>query len=231
MAETPAATVRKDARDAMRRAILDAALGQLATTGADALSVRSVAREVGLASSAIYRHIPSRDALLTELIVEGYDALGAAAEAAEATVDREEVRARFAATGRAVRTWARANPYHYALLYGSPVPGYVAPETTIAPAARVAMVLAQILVDAAAAGLDGGAGEPPDPGTLGVDLLDLFGVTIDDGAAFRGLLAWISLFGVVSFELFGHLVGSVAEPDRFFDATLVALMDEIGLPR
>ena len=100
-----------------------------------------------MASSAIYRYFPSRDALLTRLIIDAYDALGAAVEDAEAAVDRTDVLGRFRAIGHAVRSWARANPHEYALIYGSPVPGYAAPTDTIDPATRVTTVLLRLLAE------------------------------------------------------------------------------------
>src|SRR5690349_21936821 len=104
-----------------------------------------------MASSALYRYFGSRDELLTRLIVDAYDSLGVAAEVSEAAADRDDLPGRFAAVCRAVRTWALANPNEYALIYGTPVPGYVAPAATIAPAAgRVSSVLLRILADAAA---------------------------------------------------------------------------------
>ncbi len=231
MQET-AGAIRTRARAALRRAILDAALDQLATTGADGLSVRQVARQVGLASSAIYRYVPSRDALLTELILAGYDQLGEAAEQAEAGCDRGDLRGRFAATARAVRSWGAAHPHHYALLYGSPVPGYAAPEETAGPASRVPLVLSGILRDAAVAGAPPPPrpGPEPDSGILEPEVLTTVLAGVAPRAATEAVLVWASLFGVVSFELFGHFVGSVADADRFFEAALGSLMDRLALP-
>src|SRR4029077_16744838 len=90
-----------------------------------------------MASSALYRYFKSRDELLTRLIIDAYDALGAAAEVAEATVDRNDLAGRFAATCTAVRAWSLAHPNEYALIYGSPVPGYPAPAATLRPPRRV----------------------------------------------------------------------------------------------
>jgi AcrR family transcriptional regulator len=102
---------------------------------------------MGMASSAVYRYFPSRDELLTRLIIDGYDALGAAAEDADdpTALPRE----RWLAACRAVRSWALTHPHEYALLYGSPVPGYAAPRDTVPSAARVGVVLGRILGDAA----------------------------------------------------------------------------------
>src|ERR1700760_2130558 len=120
----PAArSARARARAELTAEITDTARRQLAEVGAAALSLRAVARELGMVSSAIYRYFPSRDELLTALIVDAYDALGAQVEAADAGVARDDLRGRWMACGRAVREWALATPAEYALIFGSPVPG------------------------------------------------------------------------------------------------------------
>ena len=227
MAST-AATVRADARHAMSEAILDAARRQLAEVGAPALSVRAVAREVGMASSAIYRYVSSRDELLTMLIVDGYDRLGESVEAADrAVVDREDLVARFRAIGRSIRAWAIANPHLYALLYGSPVPGYVAPETTVAPATRVSLALATLLRERFS-GVSEDVGVPGASG-LQAELVATILHGVGEERARRGVEIWAEIFGLVSFELFGHFVGSVADGDRFFEASLDDMVKRVGL--
>src|SRR5580698_8845728 len=147
-----AATARERARAELTREIQEEAKRQLAATGADALSLRAVARELGMVSSALYRYYPSRDDLLTALIIDAYDALGDAAERAIAAGPSVPARERWIAACHAVRDWARANPHEYALVYGSPVPGYRAPEATIGPAARVPLAFVGVLADAVADG-------------------------------------------------------------------------------
>ena len=115
-----------------------AARRQLATEGAGGLSLRAVARDMGMVSSAIYRYFPSRDDLLTALIMDGYNAIGEVAEQADGGCPDGDYPGRWLAVARAVRGWARTHPHEYALVYGSPVPGYQAPQQTIAPAARAA---------------------------------------------------------------------------------------------
>src|SRR3712207_4171512 len=98
-------TVRERVRAELTAEITAVARRQLAEVGAAGLSLRAVAREVGLASSAVYRYFASRDELLTRLIIDGYDALGVTAED---TDDPEAApRERWLAVCRAVRTWAR----------------------------------------------------------------------------------------------------------------------------
>jgi AcrR family transcriptional regulator len=222
-------SARERVRAELTDEITDAARRQLAEVGAAALSLRAVAREVGMVSSAVYRYFPSRDDLLTRLIIDGYDDLGAAAEAADspsaAPIDR------WMAVCRAVRAWALTHPHEYALLYGSPVPGYQAPKDTVPAASRVGIVLGSILGDAARSGaLPDGTGER-DPGLISEDAVAVLGgehPALDETVRVRGLLAWSALFGTISFELFGHFVGSVEDGDRYFDRVMTDLARLIG---
>src|SRR5688572_13031102 len=161
-----ASGVRARARAQMRTEILDAAREQVATQGVGNLSLRAVARELDMASSAVYRYFENRDVLLTALIVDAYDSLGEAVERAEAAVPRADLPGRWAAIARTVRSWALEHPSLYALVYGSPVPGYAAPPDTIGPATRVTRLLATLLHDtitgpAGARSGDGVADGPP----------------------------------------------------------------------
>jgi AcrR family transcriptional regulator len=224
-------SARERVRAELTAEITDAARRQLAEVGAAALSLRAVAREVGMVSSAVYRYFPSRDDLLTRLIIDGYDDLGAAGEAADdPTAPPAE---RWLAVCRAVRTWALAHPHEYALLYGSPVPGYSAPVDTVAAASRVGIVLGRILGDAARDGaLPPASGVARDAALVSDDAVAVLGgehPSLDDAVRIRALLAWSSLYGTISFELFGHFVGSVEDGDRYFDRVMGDLATLIGL--
>ena len=223
-------TARERVRAEITGEITDAARRQLAEVGAAALSLRAVARELGMASSAVYRYFPSRDDLLTRLIIDGYDSLGAAGEAAD---DPSAPPAqRWLAVCRAVRSWALAHPHEYALLYGSPVPGYSAPPDTVPAGSRVGIVLGRVLGDAARAGeLPHVTGER-DRGPLTDDAVAVLGgehPALDDAVRVRALLAWSSIYGTISFELFGHFVGSVPDADRYFDRAMTELARLVGL--
>ena len=207
-------TARERARAEITREILDAARGHLATDGAPALSLRAIARDLGMASSALYRYFKSRDELLTRLIVDAYDSLGAAAEAAEAPVGRNDLPARFTAICHAVRAWALTHPNEYALIYGSPVPGYVAPPDTVAPATRVTTLLMRIIIDATAQGRVPAADQQADEATAAGALTPIRSYLppgIPAPVIQRALMVWTGLFGAVSFELYGQLHQVVAE--------------------
>src|SRR3954447_14340567 len=223
-------TARERVRAELTGEITDAARRQLAAVGAAALSLRAVARELGMASSALYRYFPSRDDLLTRLIIDGYDALGEAAEKADDPSALPEER--WLAVCRAVRAWAKAHPHEYALLYGSPVPGYRAPRDTVPPAARVAIVLGRILGDAARSGALPETDGTPDTALISDEAVAVLGgehPAIDETVRVRGLLAWSSIYGTINFELFGHFVGSVEDADRYFDRAMTELAGLIGL--
>lgn len=216
-------TARERARAEITREILDTARTHLARDGAAALSLRAVARDLGMVSSAVYRYVPNRDALLTLLIIDAYDSLGAAAEKAEARVRRADHLERFVVTCHAVRAWAMAHPHEYALIYGSPVPGYAAPQETVGPAGRVARVLLGILVDEQSDGTlpVHPAVDRPVAAAL-APIRDYVGGTLPDPILLRSLGMFAALFGAVSFELFGQWHNVVGESARartaFFDA-------------
>lgn len=218
MADAPT-TARARARAAMTADIKAIARRHLAEHGPDGLSLRAVARELGVVSSAVYRYVASRDELLTLLIIDAFDAVGEAAEEAAAH-GRGSLEARWGAVCRAVRVWAVGHPQDYALVYGSPVPGYAAPEVTVDPAQRVTRAAVGVVVDAFAAGEIDPTPRGPVPRPVHADFAVLragLGVELPDEVVGRMLLAWTGLFGHLSFELFGHLHGGISDYDAFFD--------------
>lgn len=231
----PSTGLRARMRAELTAEIKDEARRQLAAEGAPALSLRAVTRTLGMSSSAIYRYFPSRDDLLTALIVDAYDAVGAAAEEADAGCPRSDHGGRWRAVGRAVRRWAVDNPHEYALVYGSPVPGYRAPEDTVGPASRVTLVLARLVDDAARAGTlttDAGSGGLPPLGEDGRaalhTLVDLAFPGVSAEVAGRAVAAWTQLFGMISFELFGHFHNVIDDVDPVFDRMLLEMGHLVG---
>ncbi|MFD9129529.1 TetR/AcrR family transcriptional regulator, partial [Kitasatospora sp. NPDC059571] len=217
-------TARERAREELTREIKLEARRQLASEGAQRLSLRAVARELGMASSAIYRYFPSRDELLTALIIDAYTDLGDAADRALAAAPAVP-RARWRVLCTAVRDWARAHPHEYALVFGTPVPGYAAPQETIEPAARVPLALIGV------AGTAQAAGEPVG-GPLGAQLAAVtaqLAPGLAESVLARTAIAWTQLFGMIGFELFGHLVGTLDPADAFFGYAVEQMADFVGL--
>lgn len=226
------------ARPPMVAAVLEVARRQLGEVGPAALSLRAIARELGVVPSALYRYLPGREAILTALITEGYSRLAAAVEAAESAVDPTDHLGRWCTVWSAARAWAVTHRHEYALLYGTPVVGYRAPSETVLPATRVVAALARVVLDARAAGQ---ARTPtsnpvpemredaeailhsmadlnmPAPGDAGPDLV----LTVIE--------AWTTLFGAISFELFGHYVGSIRHGADYHHYLAVVAAQRAGL--
>lgn len=223
---------RQRVRAAVSADIVAEARRQLAEEGAAALSLRAVARQLGMASSAMYRYFPSRDELLTALIVEGYDALGDVAEVAAAAGAGAAAYKRFGTVCRAIRGWAFDHPHEYALLYGSPIPGYQAPGLTIGPASRATLVLTGIVLDAHRAGELTVPDEPPLSRAVAaavrpVGQRAMPGVPLT--IVVRALAVWTGLFGQISFELFGRFDGVVDDADALFDHAVTLMAAQLGM--
>ncbi|WP_130512906.1 TetR/AcrR family transcriptional regulator [Krasilnikovia cinnamomea] len=223
-----ASGVRARVRAEMTEEIKAVALRHLASDGAN-LSLRAVARDLGMASSAVYRYFASRDELLTALIIDAYDAVGGAAERAGAAPGAPLDR--LLAVASAVRDWALAQPHQWALIYGTPVPGYRAPQDTVGPGIRVPLLIGHILLDAYRAG-ELGLGAPL-PGRFAEELAPV-AADLGPDVPVRLLASTFALYfhlcGAISGELFGQLANSIEDDRRgFFDFQIRGAASAAGL--
>jgi AcrR family transcriptional regulator len=233
MAATPRAAPelgkRAHNRAVVEAQILTVAREHLATQGAAALSLRAIARDLGMVSSGIYRYVESRDELLTRLIVDSYLSLAQAVRAAHDDVPRPDLTGRWDAVGHGLRTWAIEHPHDFTLLYGSPVPDYVAPAERTAEAGTAVLALLVGLLDDAR-----GAGALADPVQLGLRSDDVETAVsplladpmfadsdLDPMALAQGLCAWTLLLGAVTSEIFGQL-GPLPDAEALFAVFLAA---------
>jgi AcrR family transcriptional regulator len=220
---------RARARAELTEEIKVLARRQLAEGGASALSLRQIARDLGMVSSAVYRYFASRDELLTALIVESYEAVGAVAE--DAAADRRGgFRSRWLRVTKAIRSWAIEHPHDYALIYGTPVPGYRAPQDTIPAALRVSVVALDVVRDAVEAGEVTTVANVSIPRSVRRDLAAVraFAPGVSDDILSRALLAWTHMFGTISFELFGHLHNVIDDYDGFFELQMGRAADIVA---
>jgi AcrR family transcriptional regulator len=228
----PAASIRARIRAEMIEEIKSVARRHLASDGAN-LSLRAVARDMDMVSSAIYRYFPSRDDLLTALILDAYNALGEVAEAADAgAAGGPDLRGRWLAICHAIRDWALANPAEYALLFGSPVPGYAAPRDTIAAAGRTPTALIKVLADGYARGALADPGHRDLPKAVRADLhqvREVIAPGLPEALLAQGAIGWTHLFGLLSFELFGQYNNVIEARATHFDYQLRQIADLMGL--
>lgn len=222
---------RERARIEVAAAIKDEARKQLAEEGAAKLSLRAVARELGMVSSALYRYFPSRDDLLTALIVDAFDAIGEVAERVAGerggTVPPAE---RWIAVSCAVREWGLAHPHEYALIYGSPVPGYIAPVDTVGPASRVGLVFIDIVRAAFRAEELTLPHVAPELRSDAERMAAEFAPDVPPAAVAALVAAWAQLFGLISFELFGQFNQVVEAREPLFRQAAGELARSVGLP-
>ena len=234
--------VRERARAQFTEELLDAARARLVAEGAANLSLRAVARDLGVASSAVYRYVESRDALLTLLVIEAYDAVGGACEdaARRARAAGAPPAQVFLDVARAFRAWALGNRHAFELVYGTPVPGYAAPQATVEHALRIWRVLVSVVLDAARDGSLRPTGPDvvrdgvvhPDALEFGRRIADTEGrVDVDWGESevVRTFALFTGLLGAVSAELFGHLHRAAADHARAFDAIVATTAAGAGL--
>ncbi|MFC1466270.1 MAG: TetR/AcrR family transcriptional regulator [Candidatus Brachytrichaceae bacterium NZ_4S206] len=196
--------LRSQQHSNLQRAILDAAWKQIAELGAPALSLRGIARELGITAPAIYNYYPDRDALVTALIVEAYTSFGDAQLATRDTVPAEDPEGRLDAIGRAYRQWALTHPERYQLIFGTPIPGYVAPMAQVFPAAARALSALVSAIDTLRAS---GRLHAPDFPAVHPDFVPFF----EQWKRFGGdchplslsvaILIWARVHGLVSLEI------------------------------
>ncbi len=225
-------TTRARRREDVTARILEIGRQHLAQHGAAGLSLRAVTRDLGMVSSAVYRYVANRDELLTLLLVDAYNAQADAVQAAVDAAADQRWSERLLAAAHAFRAWAVAEPSRYALLYGSPVPGYAAPpEVTLEPGTRVVVLLMSLVAEGVARGdvPDRPAPHaPPDPlaGDLRVIGAEVGLTTTHPAVLSRALLLWSTVVGGTSLEVFGQYgADSFRQPHQAYDLQLRMALD------
>ncbi len=217
---------------------------QMAETGAAALSLRAIAREMGMSTPALYRYFENRDALVTALILDAYTALGDAMLAADGTVDEMDFYGRFQAISHTFRDWANQHPADFTLIYGTPIPGYHAPaELTIPAAARVLEIFGLIF---GTAFLHGKLQPPSHYLHLPEELAQIIAgihqqLERDDVPVERGEVPEIAItlalytlpriYSLIWAEQYGHFPPGFTESGQFFTLEIEALCKQFGLIR
>jgi AcrR family transcriptional regulator len=222
---------RQETREKIEAQIIELGRRHLVTEGASGLSLRAIARDLGMVSSAVYRYVASRDDLLTLLLVDAYSALADEVDRAGVATDGSW-RDQLLAMAHAARAWALGQPASWALLYGSPVPGYHAPrERTVGPGTRVVAAL----FGAIGAGI--AAGDVPQSNTAAGQPLSSdfelvrneFEFRGDDSAVAKCFLLWAGLVGAISLEVFGQYgADTLTDPEAVFDIQIRLLIDMLS---
>lgn len=228
MVNTEAKTPRERYRAQVRTEIKQRAWEQIATAGASALSLNAIAKQMGMSGPALYRYFSGRDELITELVRDAYRSLADSFRAAR------EAGADLTGLAHALRGWALEDPQRYFLIYGTPVPGYHAPDDTTAISSEIMATLLDACAAlpskvASDASSDTSSGTPATPfdahleghrGWAG-------GHPAPPAVLHRALTFWSRLHGVLSLELAGQFSGMGFDPGLLFAAELD---DLVGAP-
>jgi len=210
------------------------ALDLMAKGGPDAITLRAIAREMGMTANAIYGYYATRDELVTTLIADLYTSFVDGAEAARDTRPAKDAAGRILAWAEAFRQWALANPAGFRLVYGDPVPGYQAPPEGAAAEAeqRACMGLTGLVAGAWPSAERTQAHEEYqwsdfDPGLVAT-IRDQF-PDLPPAAVALALRVWGRLHGLVSLEIYGHLRNQTVEPGKVYRSEICDLIRSLGL--
>ncbi|MBX7555217.1 TetR/AcrR family transcriptional regulator [Streptomyces sp. tea 10] len=216
--------------------IKEVALALMAKGGPDAITLRAIAREMGMTANAIYGYFPTRDDLVTTLINDVYTALADAVDTAWETTPSADPAIRIEAWANAFRTWALVNPQGFRLIYGDPVPGYQAPEGGPAPdaARRVCTGLTALAAAAWPHARHLYQDSAFDWSDFDRGLLEKVRPAFPDlppAAVALALRIWGHLHGLVSLEVYGHMHTQTTSPEKLFREELAQLIQTLRIPR
>ena len=224
-------TRRERLRAATVAEIKEAALAQIADVGGPGLSLRRVARTVGMSPAAIYRYYEGRDGLLTELITDAYNALADAVTEGVAAAG-EDPRERFVGGIRAYRRWSLENRNQFLLIFGTPIPGYEAPEggPTVEANRRMGQQFFMIGLEAWQQGTFRPPAGAPTPTPGEEEVAKLLDPEFPPELVPVMLGTWAQFHGLISLEVLNQLDWIYRhDAEAFFNGEVKRLMDSLAL--
>ncbi|MFC8823904.1 TetR/AcrR family transcriptional regulator [Streptomyces sp. NPDC057137] len=214
--------------------IKSVALALMSSGGPDAITLRAIAREMGMTANAIYGYYATRDDLVTTLIAEVYTSLVDVAEAARDALPAEDSAGRILAWATAFRQWALDNPEGFRLVYGDPVPNYRPPEG--GPAAEAARRACAGLTGLVATAWPQAVARQSDESYEWSDFAPSLAAAVREDfpdlppvAVALALRVWGRMHGLVSLEIYGHLGGQTGAPEKIYRAEMLDLVRSLGL--
>ncbi len=227
-------TRRERLRENTREEIKSIARKHMQEQGTAAISLRAIARDMGLTVTALYRYYPSHDDLVTALIVDAFNALADTMEQADSSQPRERYAERLMAVMLAYREWAMQNSGDFQLIYGNPIPGYHAPsEVTVPAVVRGFRVVVGILAEAMANGELQPSDEyqqlPPHVSAYMTELIERDGYNIPLQPMYLGVSGWVKMHGMIMLELFHHTPSVVGDPEEFYRFEINNILKSAGL--
>lgn len=204
------------------------ALRELAENGPGGISLRAIARDMGMTAGAIYSYFETRDALITALMIDIHNSLADAELAAFSAAPADDPGAQLRAIAMAYRDWAVANTAEFQLIYGDPIPGYRMPAD--GPAREAAHRACVLLTNIVALGWEAAAPSEPSGTVTWTDLDPVLAAEIKEThpglppeAPALSIRLWARIHGLVTLEIYGHLNNLTPRPAAIFAADMQAL--------
>lgn len=236
--------VNSEERKAQYEAIKRTARHLMRENGTSGLSIRAIARELDMTAPALYYYFENMDALITALIVDGFNGLADAMEQALITHADAHPAERLLEVILAYRQWAVTNPSDFQLIYGNPIPGYEAPREVTVPAVIRGFV---VIISSVQAVIDTGGVEIPDymlklPPIVEQTYFSIVSnvnettpeqrnvmseLSID--AMILGIHGWSQMHGLIMLELFEHLQPVVGDTAVYFRHQIQNMFYSMGL--
>lgn len=234
-------TRRERSRDDTQQEIRRVARDLLINSGREAVTLRAIAREMGITAPAIYRYHASLEDLIQQLCLDICTDLAAELTTDLAAIPEQDTPAQVFTICRGFRTWALRHPQEFSLVFASP-PGSGAPTHDLDdPFGRIFLTVAGRVLATRQLAMPADHEVPAELrddldqfrvalfATLAETGLDLPEHVFPLGAAYTMLRFWVRLYGQVALEVFGRFPFAVSAPDLLFDAMLAELADEVGL--
>ncbi|GAB1421439.1 TetR/AcrR family transcriptional regulator [Anaerolineales bacterium] len=226
--------IREEQRQQMTHDIKRSARELMKDKGSAGLSLRAIARDLGITAPAIYNYFPKLDDLITALIIDAFQDLIRFMESASQPAESPSMTANFKAALLAFRRWALLNPIQFQLLYGNPIPGY---ERPLQETQQIAQQPHRLLVELFETAMQNGElvinpeiKIPPeiDQHLQLIAAYSPFEQNLDLKIIYMLIVAWTRIQGVLMLEMYQHLTVIVGNPEVFFEAQVDQIMREIG---
>lgn len=187
--------------------------------GLDGVSLRAIARELGIVSSAIYRYVKNRDELLTILIRDAFTSI---ADEVDEALEHDQSVLTVAVT---MLAWSRTHPNRWALIYGTPVPDYQAPrDETVVPGTRIMVTLTHLLAQSPAQSSNSQLPPAHALDALREGLREL-GLEPEDRVIMRSVTVWAAIIGLINALRFGQFGPGIEQVE---DELMQGLVSALG---
>ncbi|KAB2343484.1 TetR/AcrR family transcriptional regulator [Actinomadura rudentiformis] len=223
-------------RAATMREISDTARRILVEQGPEAVTLRAIAREMGMTAPALYRYFDSHGELLRHLVGDLFTELTEELHKDIAAVPDGDLSGKFLAASRGFRRWSLDHRREYALLFGAPLPGLGHKERADFAeecARRFGRTFLGLFLELwQKRKFPVAADEEIDPGLreqLRRYRNEALGVDLPLGVIQLFLQCWVRLQGSVSLEVFGHLDFALDDPEPIFELMLFEIGETLGL--